>query len=309
MQAPALPSLNIIGAGHLGRTLGCLWQRRGVFTIGGICNRSVESSARAREFIGAGTAVGNLNAMPPADLWLIAVPDDQIAATAEKLAPHLPPDRPTILFHCSGALPASALSACAPAALANPALASAHPVHSFAEPRRSLNELPGTTVALEGDAGAVEILTRAFSALECHCIFLSPQQKVLYHAGSVMACNYLTALMDLSLQLLAAAGIDREAATRLLAPLVLQTAKNNFDLGPERALTGPLVRGDTATISRQLSALDELAHSESEAAALAEVYRALGKAALPLAKRAGLSETAHRQMATLFSAHRNDTPP
>lgn len=304
MPAPHIPTLNILGAGHLGRTLACLWHRRGVFTIGGICNRSTGSSAEAREFIGAGTAVDSLDAMPPADLWLIAVPDDQIATVAEALAPYLPADRQVLVFHCSGALPASALAACATAALA-----SAHPVHSFADPRRSLDELPGATVALEGDASSVTRLQRAFRALDCHCIALTPEQKVLYHTGSVMACNYLTVLMDLSLQTLAAAGIDCATAKQLLAPIVLQTARNNFAIGPERALTGPLVRGDVGTVARQLQALETLAQREPDAAALADAYRTLGKAALPLAKRARLGDTARRQLAALFSTHPNDTVP
>ncbi|WP_105101405.1 Rossmann-like and DUF2520 domain-containing protein [Microbulbifer pacificus] len=299
-----LPALNIIGAGHLGRTLACLWHRRGIFAIGGICNRSVESSEDARAFIGAGTAVAGLNAMPPADLWLIAVPDDQIATTAKQLAPHLPADRQTLVFHCSGALPAGALTACTPAVLA-----SAHPVHSFADPERSLTELAGATVALEGEASGVTHLESAFRALDCHCIVLSPEQKLLYHTGSVMACNYLTVLLDLSLQTLAAAGIDGDTAQKMLAPIVLQTASNNFTLGPERALTGPLVRGDIETVSRQLKALENLARREPESTTLAETYRTLGNAALPLAKRAGLSDTARRQMAALFSAHLNDTAP
>ena len=304
MQTPELPTLNIIGAGRLGRTLARLWYRRGVFAIGGICNRSIESSVSAREFIGAGNAVDKLHAMPPADAWLIAVPDDQIAATAETLAPHLPANGQALVFHCSGALPANALAACTPALLV-----SAHPVHSFADPQRSLDELPGATVALEGDEAGVARLQHAFHALDCHCLSLTPEQKVLYHTGSVMACNYLTVLMDISLQTFAAAGIDNETAKELLAPIVLQTARNNFALGTERALTGPLVRGDVGTVARQLQALEALAQREPEHSAPSEAYRTLGKAALPLAKRAGLSETARRQLAALFSAHRNDTTP
>lgn len=301
MQAPEIPTLNIIGAGHLGRTLAHLWHQRGVFAIGGICNRSVESSAAAREFIGAGTAVAELDAMPPADLWLIAVPDDQIASTAQKLAPHLPADREALVFHCSGALPASALACCTHATVA-----SAHPVHSFADPQRSLEGLPGATVALEGDIGGIQRLEDAFRALDCHCISLSPEQKVLYHAGSVMACNYLTVLLDLSLQTFAAAGIDGATAKQLLAPIVLQTANNNFALGPDRALTGPLVRGDVDTVTRQLRALEKLAQTKPDTAALAETYRILAKAALPLAKRAGLSDTARRRMSDLLTANPDD---
>ncbi|WP_043315634.1 Rossmann-like and DUF2520 domain-containing protein [Microbulbifer sp. HZ11] len=283
-------TLNIIGAGRLGQTLAALWHRRGVFAIGGILNRQTASATRARAFIGAGTVIDTLHAMPPAEIWLLAVPDDRIEATATALAPIFQTQAAhPLVFHCSGALPAAVLTHCGEANLA-----SAHPVHSFADPRRSLTDLPGATVALEGAPQGVKVLESAFLALDCRCIHLSPEQKVLYHAGSVMACNYLTVLLEQSLQLFDAAGIDRETAMRLLEPIVLQTARNNFALGPEQALTGPLVRGDLATVARQLSALQH-ASPETE-----RLYRTLGLAALPLAKKTGLSEDALRQLQTIL---------
>ncbi|MBB5209913.1 Rossmann-like and DUF2520 domain-containing protein [Microbulbifer hydrolyticus] len=299
-------TLNIIGAGNLGRTLARLWRERQVFHIGSICNRSLASAGEAAEFVGAGTATADIASMAPADFWLIAVADDSIEHVAAELAAHLhnvPAEQGTtdarpVVFHCSGALSSSALSACKHASLA-----STHPVHSFASPLRSLEDLPGSTVALEGDSVARKALGEAFSLLGCSCITLSPEQKVLYHTGSVMACNYLTALMALSLQTFAAAGIDADTARQLLAPIVMQTAKNNLALGPEKALTGPLARGDIRTVTRQLTALSELARAqpESDTPTLAEVYRLLGQAALPLAKKAGLDESTAQQFHTLFN--------
>ncbi|MBY6211141.1 DUF2520 domain-containing protein [Microbulbifer agarilyticus] len=305
-------SLNVVGAGKLGRTLATLWHQQGVFEIAGLFNRSAASTREAQDFIGAGTAVSDLNKLPHAQVWLLAVPDDQIATTAAALAPIIAQyqplaGKPPMLFHCSGALPASVLAACGA-----DLLASAHPVHSFADPKRSLTDLPGSTVALEGSEEVIDVLEPAFRALSCNCIHLSPSQKVLYHTGSVMACNYLTVLMDLSLQVFQAAGIDNKSAMALLEPIVVQTVKNNFALGPAKALTGPLVRGDVATVARQTEALRELAKSNSttnndsdttpdiQAATLAEMYRALGKAALPLAEKAGLSQDARRQLQSIF---------
>ena len=291
-----MQTLNIIGAGKLGRTLAALWHRRGVFQIGGIFNRSVESAVLARDFIGAGAVANSLAQMPAADAWLLAVSDDQIETAAQALAPVLThrASHP-IIFHCSGALPASALS---PSGASR--LASAHPVHSFADPQRSLADLPGATVALEGEPEALALLKSAFQALDCRCIRLSAEQKVLYHSGSVMACNYLTVLMELSLQAFDAAGIERDTAMQLLEPIVLQTARNNFALGPERALTGPLVRGDVATVARQLHALQQAAPP------LSTVYQTLASAALPLAKKAGLSEDAHRLLQSILDESLNE---
>ena len=286
---PALPTLNVIGAGRLGKTLARLWSQRGVFAIAGICNRTLESAAAAREFIGAGTACARIDDLADADCWLIATSDSDIAATAQLLAEHLNATPrtgvPRLVFHCSGALPASALAACRPACLA-----SAHPVHSFAEPQRSLNSFAGSTVALEGDAEGRKILGPAFTTLQCELLTLDPQQKVLYHAGSVMACNYLTVLLGQSLDVLAAAGVDEDAARKLLEPIVTQTVRNNFALGPVTALTGPIARGDADTVARQLHALDAVDVS------IADSYRILGLAGVKLAEQAGLDREKAQQL-------------
>ncbi|MBN8431102.1 DUF2520 domain-containing protein [Microbulbifer salipaludis] len=306
-------SLNIIGAGNLGRTLGRLWHERQVFRVGGICNRSLASAREAVAFIGAGSAATEIGAMAPADFWLIAVPDDHIEVAAQALAAHLqrlpqhagantpsPTSTPTptpVVFHCSGAMASSVLTDCLPARIA-----SAHPVHSFADPARSLHDLPGSYVALEGDASARSLLEEAFANLECSCITLTPEQKVLYHAGSVMACNYLTVLLDLSLRTFSAAGIDENTARQLLGPIVVKTAQNNIALGPQKALTGPLVRGDIRTVARQLDALSQLTESAPPITppTLADAYRLLGKAALPLAQKAGLNADTAQKLHTLF---------
>ena len=272
-------TLNIIGAGRLGKTLANLWHHSAQFEIAGICNRTLPSAKAAREFIGAGSPCAKISDLPPADCWLIAVGDDEIDTVAQALGRHLSEQRATAhtVFHCSGALPAAALSHCRPARIA-----SAHPVHSFAAPEHSLLALSGSTAALEGDDEALEVLQPAFTTLGCKTITLSAEQKVLYHSGSVVACNYLTTLMDLSLQIFAAAGIDETTAQQLLEPIVMQTARNNFSLGPARALTGPIARGDLDTIRKHLAALEPLQPL------LAENYRGLGLATVDLAERAGL---------------------
>jgi predicted short-subunit dehydrogenase-like oxidoreductase (DUF2520 family) len=280
-------TLNIIGAGKLGRTLARLWQQQNIFSIGSLCNRTVESAQAAREFIGGGQVVSDIGSMPDADCWLIATGDQNIPKVAVQLAEHLVTSNqnPPLVFHCSGALGAEILAPCKPAAIA-----SAHPVHSFADPAKSVHTLAGSTVALEGDAGALTLLREAFAALDCELIELSAEQKTLYHAGSVFACNYFTALLDLSLQAFSAAGIDNKTALRLLRPIVLQTAHNNLTLGPQKSLTGPIARGDTATVEKQLHALHQLNPS------LAPHYRQLGLACVQLAVRGGLSADTARDL-------------
>lgn len=278
-----MPSLNIVGAGNLGKTLGRLWQQSGFFQVTSVCNRSLANAEQACQFIGAGEPTADLLAMAEADCWLIATPDREIASVAHALAERLDitgaGEQATIVFHCSGALSSESLAACKPSALA-----SAHPVHSFANPAQSVATLAGSSVAIEGSDSAVDLLRRAFAAIGCKPLALAMENKSLYHAGSVFACNYLTVLMDLSLRTFAAAGIERQQALELLRPIVLQTAENNMQLGPENALTGPIARGDSGTVQTQLQALQQ---SDTQ---LAQHYRHLGRACVELAQRGGLPE-------------------
>lgn len=285
-------TLNIIGAGRLGKTLARLWQERGVFRIGAICNRSERSAREACAFIGSGTIARSIAELPDADCWLIASGDGQIAGIATELGRRLNTMKSggdAVVFHCSGAIGSEILSPCKPAALA-----SAHPVHSFADPQQSLQALAGSSVALEGDPRAVALLRQAFAALGCELLSISGEHKSLYHAGSVFACNYLSALMDLSLRTFAEAGINRGQALQLLKPIVLQTAENNMQLGPEKSLTGPIARGDLQTVATQLNALQKVDGQ------LAHCYRQLGLACVELARRGQLDDDAASELRALL---------
>ncbi len=57
----------------------------------------------------------------------------------------------------------------------------------------------------------------------------------------------------------AAAGLDAEEARAALAPLVRTTVENWAALGPRRALTGPVARGDELTVAAQRAAVREAA--------------------------------------------------
>jgi len=285
-----MQTLNIIGAGRLGKTLGRLWQRENLFRVQSIYNRSYDSALAAVEFIGAGQASDTIESMTAADYWLISCSDGEIAMIAERLADKLSEREGIIAFHCSGALSSQVLEVLRPASIA-----SAHPVHSFAEPLRSLDALAGSSVALEGDSLAVSALENAFTAINCEILTIEARHKSLYHAGSVIACNYLTVLVDLSLRSFAAAGIERDNALKLLQPIVLQTAQNNMTLGPEKSLTGPIARGDLKTVATQLESLSSV---DPE---LAFHYRQLGLACVELARRGQLSDESAASLIELLS--------
>jgi predicted short-subunit dehydrogenase-like oxidoreductase (DUF2520 family) len=246
-------TLNIIGCGNVGRVLGRLWAANGSFVIHDVLNRSIASGEHAVSFMQAGRAVAAYDALCAADIYMITTPDDQIARSCEALAQTGLLQPGNVVFHCSGALPSTEL---ARASQCGAAIASIHPIRSFAEPEQAVGVFAGTFCGVEGDQDALDILTPAFSAIGAQPVPIDAEFKSVYHAAAVFASNYLVTLLDVALQAYMKSGMSQEIALRLMEPLVRGTVDNVFRLGPTAALTGPIARGDIATAVKQYRAVN-----------------------------------------------------
>jgi predicted short-subunit dehydrogenase-like oxidoreductase (DUF2520 family) len=183
--------------------------------------------------------------VPAGDAVLLCVPDSEIAAACLTVA-----GRAALVGHTSGATPLSALAA---AAEHGAAVFGLHPLQTIAG--------EGAVVAGSGCAVAGSS-PRALAVAEelAHALGMTPfeiddEQRAAYHAAASMASNYLLALESGAESVAAGAGIGREDARRLLGPLVRQTVENWLARGPEEVLTGPVARGDEATVARQREAV------------------------------------------------------
>lgn len=271
-------TLNIIGCGRVGRTLGSLWLAQHAFVIQDVLDGTPHGARSAVAFIGDGHAVGWLEEMRPADVWMLTPPDARIVHCCEQLAPSGLLRRGDIVFHCSGALPSGELRA---AAAAGASVASVHPLKSFADPHQAVLTFTGTWCAVEGDRAALDVLQPAFEVIGARLSAIDPQFKTIYHAASVIVCNYLTALLETGLRAYQKSGLTREMALTMMEPLVRETVDNVFRLGTVKALTGPIARGDHAVVARHLEALSAWdAHT-------GDIYKTLGVVALQLARAQG----------------------
>jgi predicted short-subunit dehydrogenase-like oxidoreductase (DUF2520 family) len=244
-------SLSIVGAGHVGRVLGRLFQQHGAFAVQDVLARSPASAQRGVDFIGAGRAVPDYAALRVADCYMLAVTDDQIGAACAALAQHVSLQG-AIVFHCSGALASDRL---APARAAGAHVASAHPIRSFADPDAVAAAFAGTFCGIEGDAGALPVLTEALERIGARPVPIDASAKTVYHAAAVFASNYLVTVLDAALRAYEAAGIPEHVARELARPLAQETLSNVFRLGAAPALSGPIARGDYATVARQQAAV------------------------------------------------------
>lgn len=267
--------LTVVGGGHVGRVLGRLFSAAGVFAVLDVLARSADSAAQAVAFIGAGMPVTGKGAMRPADIFMLTVTDDQIVPACEALAAAVPL-RGAVVFHCSGALASDRLQA---ARAAGAYVASVHPIRSFADVDAVAAGFAGTFCGVEGDQPALDVLLPALAAIGAKAVQIDPAAKTVYHAAAVFASNYLVTVIDAALRAYQAAGIPEAVARELARPLALESMENAFRIGAAPALTGPVARGDMATVLRQQDAV------MAWDAETGQLYRALVPPTIALAER------------------------
>jgi predicted short-subunit dehydrogenase-like oxidoreductase (DUF2520 family) len=173
------------------------------------------------------------------DVVLLCVPDGQIAAAARAVPPG------PLVGHCSGATGLEALG--------DREGFSLHPLMSV--PAGSPPDvLRGAGCAVDGTSPRALAVAQALArALGLKAARVAPEDRVAYHAAAAMAANFLVALEAAAERLAATAGVTREQ----LAPLVLATAAQWAELGPEAALTGPIARGDEEVVARHRATVAE----------------------------------------------------
>jgi predicted short-subunit dehydrogenase-like oxidoreductase (DUF2520 family) len=248
----SLKTLTIIGPGRLGSTVGRVLHAAGAVTILDVVGRDPARTDAAVRFIGAGAPVSGATAPRAADIYMLSVPDDAIEAPCQALAA-THDLAGAVVFHCSGALGADKLAS---ARAAGAVVASVHPVRSFADPAQVAESFAGTCCGVEGDAAALDILLPLFESVGARMIRIDAAHKTLYHAAAVFASNYVVTLIDVAMQAYGAAGVSPDLALEMIGPLLRESADNALRLGPAAALTGPVARGDIATVARQQAALD-----------------------------------------------------
>jgi predicted short-subunit dehydrogenase-like oxidoreductase (DUF2520 family) len=265
-------TLNVVGCGRVGQTLARLWQAGGWAQVQGLHARTARSMDEARDFIGAGQPCPSLNDLRPARVWMLSVPDTQIAQVATALA--ATGCEPAIAFHCSGFQSAAALQ---PLRERGWQVASAHPVLNFASPQTGVEQFAGTPCGLEGDAAAVALVRAGLEAIGGDCFEVDGEAKALYHGAAVFCSNFVIVLQAVAQDTWRRAGVSEELICRLNARLLESSVRNALELGPARALTGPASRNDRAVVGAQAEAFDRFDPLAAEA------YRALSALAFRMA--------------------------
>lgn len=274
----------------MGRALGLGLRELG-WPISAVVTRSKATARAAVRAIGGGRAYGELTRQVlAANVVLIATPDDAVHGVATKLA-RMGGDewRGKVALHTSGALDRTALG---PLERRGAATGSMHPLQTFSG--RGAPTLEGLVFAIEGSRAALRVARQMTRELGGVPVPLEGRHKPAYHAAGALVAGHLLGVIEAATRILMAQGFTRRQAVRALLPLVRQTLENFERLGPGPSWTGPVSRGDYATVARHVAALRAFPREYRDAytvlarlsaavlareprATLARLSRALGK--------------------------------
>jgi predicted short-subunit dehydrogenase-like oxidoreductase (DUF2520 family) len=268
-RAVPKPRIAIVGAGNLAAALAARLSGAN-YTIDEVVSRSLPKSFRR-----ASQLARALHAIPVtcskaklrAEIVWFCVPDGEIANAANSLAERVNWNG-KLAFHSSGALASHELRALQQRGAE---VASVHPFMTFV--RASRPSLEGVPFALEGDARAVRAARRIVKDLGGEAYSIRAQDKAAYHAWGTFASPLFVALLTASEHVASHIGVRPQAARKRMLPILKQTLKNYEAFGAAGAFSGPIPRGDVATIERHLRVLQKIPGAR-------EIYVALVRSAL-----------------------------
>jgi len=284
------PLIGIIGAGAAGTALGVALDRAG-WPVVAVASRTQERRDRFRSLVPGARAFAEPNAiLEEVELVIMAVPDDVIPMVADRIRLY----SGQAIVHTSGVLGADVLE---PAMAAGTQAGSFHPLVAFADTDRAVAALHGATIAIEGDEQLAGLLAEMAEAIGGIPVQLAQGSKPAYHAAATLAAGGLVALLDAIVELGRVAGLDEAGALAVYGHLAQQTLDNARGLGIKRALTGPVVRGDTGTVGVHLAAIAR------HAPGVGPLYRAVAEREIGVAlARGSLTPEAADRLRSLLAS-------
>ena len=269
----------IVGAGKVGTATAVLLQRAG-YPVVGIAGRTLESAKKAAGRLDPPPEFGDAPAelTRKAGIVLITTRDDAIETACEAIAEREGFREGQIVLHVSGSLPSTILS---PAKEKGAFIGSMHPLQSFADVDVAIKTLGGSYFCLEGDKEAIEVAKELALSLKGQIMTIKTEDKPIYHAAAVIASNFFVSIIDMSLRFYEAIGIDRKGGLEALMPLIKGSLNNIGALGPVKALTGPIARGDVGVVKSHVQAISRVLPD------LLDSYKALAKLNVEVGLRKG----------------------
>jgi predicted short-subunit dehydrogenase-like oxidoreductase (DUF2520 family) len=264
----------VVGAGRVGATLGAALARVGheIVAASGVSEQSV---ARAERLLPGVPLLPADEVVAESEFVLLAVPDDVLRPLVSGLASTDAWRGGQVVAHTSGAQGIGVLD---PAAARGVVALALHPVMTFTGRAEDLDRLLGATFGVTAPDEMRPVAESLVVEMGGEPVWVPEPARPLYHASLTIASNHLVTLVNDALGLLGAAGVDEPG--RLTAPLLSASLDNVLRLG-DAALTGPVVRGDVATVAAHVETLTR------EAPDVLPAYRAMARRTAERARESG----------------------
>jgi predicted short-subunit dehydrogenase-like oxidoreductase (DUF2520 family) len=264
MAAPRVPlDVGVLGTGRVGAVLGAALARAGHRVVGA-SGVSAASRQRAERLLPGVPLLAADQVVAAADLVLVAVPDDVLRDLIAGLATTGAWTEGQLVVHTSGAHGVGVLD---PAAARGVVPLALHPAMTFAGRPEDLDRLAGASFGITSSEEMRPVAEALVLELGGEPVWVPERARALYHAALTTGSNYLITLVNESVDLLEDAGV--EAPAQLIAPLLSAALDNALRLR-DAALTGPISRGDAATVALHIDTL------RREAPETVAIYTALG---------------------------------
>lgn len=248
-DAPRL-RVAVIGVGRVGSVLGAALARAGhqIVAATGVSN---DSTKRARRLLPGVPLMPADEAAARADLVLLTVPDNQLPGLVQGLTTTMAWQAGQLAVHTSGAHGISVFDPAVPTGVVGLAI---HPIMTFAGRPEDLDRLSGAAFGVTAPPDFRPVAEILVLELGGEPIWVPEDARPTYHAALSMGSNHLVTLVNDAQDVLRQSGVEDPA--RLLAPLLTASLDNALRLGDD-ALTGPVSRGDRATVEAHIRALKE----------------------------------------------------
>jgi len=274
--------IGFIGAGKVATAFGRYLHNRGM-DIGGYFDRHEEKVAHAASATQSRACATGAEVAACSEMVFITTRDDQIQPVAEGLCRRKAFGVHHLVGHMSGAHPSVILSR---AEDLGAAVFSLHPLQAFAQEDKAVADLTSTWFSLDGTDPRIDQVADMLDRIGNPHFRISPENKRLYHLSACIISNYLVTLLQVGMTALEKSGITPKEGLTAMLPLIQGTIANVVQMGPAKALTGPIARGDATTIRNHLAALDE-----QQLIDLKAFYSYFGLKTLELAKQDVLKES------------------
>lgn len=296
--SPATPSTDLsialVGPGRVGRSLASWARHRGARIVAVVGPPSSRSARVAADELDAEPVRLEELAERSPDLVLLAVPDDSIAPTAERLAATLSGG---IVLHVSGSFDRSVLRALEEVGAETGSL---HPLRAFPSVQPAPPEEGAGAArlwfAVDGTPPALATARHLAASWGARTVEVDGESRRAYHLAASLAAGGVVTLLAIVARIARESGLPREVLTAYLdlARSSLDRIEETGD--PVRALTGPLVRGDLDVVRGHREALERLLPEA------VELWSSLGRTTLDLAQESGLQEARDRRLEKLLEA-------